>query len=372
MNRTVFLVLPDLALGGAQRVGVRLAERWTASGDHVRIVTLGRPEGDHFDLPSGVSRTSIAPVTERGGVAGVVRKNVHRARSLRRLVRADRPDVIVAFVDATNVFTLLATRGLRVPVIVSERVDPREHWISLPHRVIRRLLYRRAAAVVVQTDRVVEWATTVTDGQRVHVIPNPVPLPVTAARPAEPPTIVAAGRLVHQKGFDVLIEALGGIDRALLGPWQLEICGEGEARRELEAQIDNLGLRDRVHLAGSVRDLDAHLERASIFAFPSRFEGFPNALTEAMAWGLPVVASDCPTGPRELIDDGVSGRLVPVDDPKALAGALTALIESPAERARLGAAARRSLGSFDPDKIAAVWSDLFEEVISRVRHRRRR
>ena len=121
-------------------------------------------------------------------------------------------------------------------------------------------------------------------------------------------------------------------------------------------------------LAGQVSDVERRLSTATMFVLSSRFEGFPNALTEAMSWGLPVVAFDCPTGPRELIQDGVNGRLIAQNNVGALRAAIAELIRSPDERLRLGAEARRSLGRFEPNEIADAWDLLFEEVTLRVRH----
>jgi glycosyltransferase involved in cell wall biosynthesis len=275
-------------------------------------------------------------------------------------------------VDYTNLYTLIATRGLRVPVVVSERVDPRAYRIASWQRALRRVLYSRAAALVVQTPRIAEWARSVVPAERVHVIPNPVPIPSRRHGASAPPTIIAAGRLVRQKGFDLLIEAVAGLDRGVLKGWRVEIVGDGPERRALQDQIQHLGLREWVTLAGQVSDLERRFSSASMFVLSSRFEGFPNALTEAMSWGVPIVAFDCPTGPRELIHDGVNGRLIAPTDVGALRAAIAELARSPDERLRLGVEARRSLGRFEPNEIADAWDQLFEEVTLRVRHCRSR
>jgi glycosyltransferase involved in cell wall biosynthesis len=206
----------------------------------------------------------------------------------------------------------------------------------------------------------------------VHVIANPVPIPDESCRPSAPPTIVAAGRLDRQKGFDLLIDAVAGLDRDRVSGWRVQICGEGVERPALQAQIDRLDLGECVSLVGQVQDMDRRLATASMFVLSSRFEGFPNVLTEAMSWGLPVVAFDCPTGPRELIHDDVNGRLLSPDDVSELSAAIAELIRSPEHRLRMGTEARRSLGRFDPNDIADAWDNLFEEVTLHVRSRRSR
>jgi glycosyltransferase involved in cell wall biosynthesis len=370
-RRRVVFVLPDLGLGGAQVVAVRLAATFQARGDEVVLATLRSPSTDHVPFPPGVERFVIESAPSGWRTVGILGK-IDRVRNLRAFVRAKPPDVVVAFVDFTNLYALIATRGLHVPVIVSERVDPREHRISSGQRALRGLLYPWASGLVVQTPRVAEWARSVVSARKVHVIANPVPIPHERNRASAPPTIIAAGRLVSQKGFDLLIDALGGLDPEVVEGWRVEILGDGAERRALQDQIERLGLRTWVTLAGQVRDMGRRLSTASMFVLSSRFEGFPNALTEAMSWGVPVVAFDCPTGPRELIQDGVNGRLIAPNDVGELREAIAELIRSPDERLRSGAEARHSLGRFAPNEIADAWDRLFEEVSSRVRDRRGR
>ena len=149
--------------------------------------------------------------------------------------------------------------------------------------------------------------------------------------------VVAAGRLVGAKGFDRLIRAFTWVAEAHPG-WRLRICGGGPARAALAALIDELRLGGRVELAGKVRDIEAELEAASVFALSSRVEGLPLALLEAMAKGLAVVSFDNCAGPCEVIEHGADGLLVPGGDERALARAICALIESPDLRRRLGGA----------------------------------
>jgi len=187
-----------------------------------------------------------------------------------------------------------------------------------------------------------------------------------------PPIALAIGRLVPQKGFDLLIEAVALVGPDVLDSWQVEILGEGPCREELQQLLVSRGLSDRVHLVGQVRDVVERLSRASLFVLSSRFEGFPNALTEAMAAGVASISFDCPTGPRELITPGVDGVLVPPGDVVALSKALTELMTSPDKRRRIGEAARVSMSKYAPNHVGDQWDGLIDEVVSRVRHRRRR
>src|SRR5262249_38216695 len=153
------------------------------------------------------------------------------------------------------------------------------------------------------------------------VIPNPFPLPGRVARLGQSKSgrvIMAMGRLVHQKGFDLLLKAFSMV-AAKHPEWSLAVLGEGPLRADLEAQTEELQLAGRVRWAGRIEDPFPTLCTADLFAFPSRFEGFGLALAEAMACGLPVVSFDCPEGPGEIIRHGVDGVLVPPEDVDALA-----------------------------------------------------
>jgi GalNAc-alpha-(1->4)-GalNAc-alpha-(1->3)-diNAcBac-PP-undecaprenol alpha-1,4-N-acetyl-D-galactosaminyltransferase len=141
--------------------------------------------------------------------------------------------------------------------------------------------------------------------------------------------------------------------------------GEGSMRAELEALRAQLGLVECVHLPGSVKNVDAHLRQAELFVMPSRFEGFPMALCEAMACGLPVLAADCLSGPREIVRDGVDGILIPVKDVDALAAGLDRLMGDPAQRQQLAQAAPQVLDRFGLERVMDMWIDTIKQVVDR-------
>jgi glycosyltransferase involved in cell wall biosynthesis len=193
-----------------------------------------------------------------------------------------------------------------------------------------------------------------------RVIPNPVALPDEAAvitERADRKKIVSVGSLRKVKGHDLLIDAFALI--ANQNPaWDLEIYGEGGERHNLESQIERLGLKDRVSLCGHVASPISKLRMADLFALPSRAEGFPNALAEAMACGLPVVSFDCRSGPSDLIRPGIDGLLVAPGDVAAFAAALASLIKDPNQRIQFGSRAPEVLERFGLVRILALWEEL--------------
>lgn len=360
----VTLIIHSLGAGGAERIMSLMANYWARQGWPTTLLTIVGPDArPFFSLdpavalrPLDLARASPTPFS--GAVA-----NLRRLRALRRAIIDSAPDVVIVFMTQTNVLTLAATAGLGFPVIVEEHTDPRHAALGRPWRALRRLLYPRAARVIALSDAALSYFPLAIRRRGV-VMPNPVVLPVGDAPPlaTEGRAVLALGRLVDLKGFDLLLESFARV--APHHPeWVLEIWGEGPCRVALEARRDALGLAGRAHFPGLTPRPLAELRRAGLFALSSRYEGFPTVLGEAMACGLPVVSFDCPSGPRQLVRDGVDGVLVPPGDVAALAAALDRLMGDAAERRRLAARAPEVLTRFGLDQIMGRWASLIAEVV---------
>lgn len=359
----VALIITSLDGGGAQRVVSTMANYWSAKDWNVTVVTFddGRV-GPAYRLRESVLHRPLGVARDSGGRRAAPMNGVRRVMALRREIKVQTPDVVVSFIDVTNVVTVLAAVGLGVPVVVSERIDPSRHRIGLFWRVLRPWCYRWAAGVVTQTTDALRFFSHGVR-RRGRVIPNPVPAvgdgdPGVGSRNA---TIVGMGRLSRQKGFDLLLRAVAAI-AGTQASWSLVIWGEGECRGELESLRDELGLRGRVSLPGWTAEPLEELRRSGIFVLSSRYEGFPNVLCEAMACGLPVVSFDCPSGPREIIRDGVDGILVPAEDCEALARALRRLLEDESERSRLGTRAIEVADRFGVHGVMSMWEDMLTKA----------
>ncbi|WP_329130394.1 glycosyltransferase family 4 protein [Streptomyces sp. NBC_01476] len=200
-------------------------------------------------------------------------------------------------------------------------------------------------------------------GTRVVAIPNGVPAVTTPPSDCTAPVVVAAGRLTEAKRYDDLIRAFAGV-RAARPDWTLRLYGSGERRASLAALITELGLGDHVTLMGAVADLEPELAKASLLAVTSTTESFGMTVVEGMRAGLPVVSTDCPLGPREIIRHGVTGLLVPPRDTAAITAALLTLIEDDDRRRRMGQAALTAAGAYDPALIAERHLRLFRALLA--------
>ncbi len=358
---SIALVISGLGPGGAERVATILANHWVGLGWRVTVLAMDRDDTlPYFALKPGSTVRRMGLLADSPNPPAALSNTIRRVRTLRAELRRAAPDIVLSLGARTNVLCLLAVAGLHVPVVAAERSDPGQHQIGDAWSWLRRRLYPRAAAIVAQSKSALAFFQDMPLKRRV-VIGNPICAPETASD-AQASKIVGVGRLTREKGFDLLIDAFARI--AEEHPhWSLVIYGEGPERSDLVRRIIDRGLEKRVSLPGRTAQPGQWIDGAAIFVLPSRYEGFPNALGEALAAGLPTIAFDCRSGPSEMIDNGKDGMLLAPEDTAALATALGCLIREPQTRVRLGTAARQSMRRFAPDVILPRWTDLIVSLI---------
>lgn len=335
-GQRIALYIPSLRGGGAERVMLNLANGFAARGVAVDLV-LARAEGPFLSqVASGVRVIDLDAPRVLRSLPGLV-----------RYLRRERPKALLSAMDHANVIAIAACRlaGARLRLVVSVHSPP-----SIPARgsgpLRRRLLlltgraYRGADAVVAVSKGVARdlIGATGLPPSRVHVIYNPVvtaelykkaqePVDHPWFREGQPPVILSAGRLTKEKDFSTLLRAFALLRKE--GPGRLVILGEGEERPHLERLAERLGIGADVAFPGFVDNPYAYMKHAAVFALSSAWEGFGNVLVEALAVGTPVVATDCPGGPGEILENGRWGRLVPPGSPEQLAEAMLAALRDP-------------------------------------------
>jgi GalNAc-alpha-(1->4)-GalNAc-alpha-(1->3)-diNAcBac-PP-undecaprenol alpha-1,4-N-acetyl-D-galactosaminyltransferase len=358
----ITLIIHALGCGGAERVLSIMANYWAERAWHVTLITLAGPEEKpFFPLNARVSWSPLGLAQNSKGLFSAIKSNIDRVFALRRAIAASSPDVVVSFLDTVNVLTLFSCIGFPVPVIVSERTNPGARSIGFFWNLLRRLTYPRARAVVVQT-LVAQQYFTPRVQERCQVIPNPVIKTASRCLRRAPTAkkIVGVGRLVDHKGFDLLLRAFGQI-RSSFPDWQLVIWGEGIERPALERLARDFGIERQVSFPGQTTDVYERIREAELFVLSSRLEGFPNALCEAMACGVPAISFDLPA-PREIIEHEVSGLLVPAEDCDALAKAMARLMQDESERERFAEQASAIVHRYSLDRIMRDWESLFSRV----------
>lgn len=372
-QKKFLIFVGSLKAGGAERVAAWLAREFTVHGHVVTLLTYSPAVEDFYELPSSVRRESVGHTEGHSTFAGKLLINVRRCLKVRRLLKEMQIDTVLALMPHESVVAILAGVGLQTRVVVSERNAP---WHRRQDRIwslLRNLVYRFADAQVAQTDLIGEWLRKHTGSRRVHIIPNAVQHPLTSAAPPVNPlnklpagkrVLLAAGTKPWQKGFDLLLDAFSLI-AATHPEWILVIPGllrdrveEGLSGNDLMKKAQQNGIGDRVFMPGQVGNMADWYRIADIFVLSSRFEGFPNVLLEAMSEGLPCIAYDCETGPREIITNDVNGILINSIEVESMAAGISRLMSDDQLRSRLGGAAKDVCVHYSSDRVLQLWSEV--------------
>jgi len=356
------LVISSLSGGGAERVISIMANYWAEAAHQITILTFDDGNSPHYPISKSIQWHALNISSQsKTWIDGLI-NNLKRIHILRKFILQSEPDCVISFMSSTNILVLLATRFLSCKVLISERNYPkydkenRKTWFWL-----RKTLYPLADHLVVQTDSIKEYFRSY--NRSVQVIPNPVKVdPESLYNKPEVllpacNKLVAMGSLTTQKGFDLLIDVFANLYRNHSN-WNLIILGEGVLDNELKSRASRLDIEHAVIFAGRVENPFSIMSRCDLFVLSSRYEGFPNALLEAMACGLPVVSFDCPTGPNQIIQHGINGLLVPSEDKDRLKEALHSLMVEKEMRERMGKKASYVSKQYAPDKIMALWEKL--------------
>jgi N-acetylgalactosamine-N,N'-diacetylbacillosaminyl-diphospho-undecaprenol 4-alpha-N-acetylgalactosaminyltransferase len=368
--RLIFLV-PSLAGGGAERVASTL------------ILYLAR----HFDLTLALlqDRRSYPVPTEIPVVAFSGPLNSHTAHVIRipyhilaltRLIRRHRAKVILSFMEQANIINILATCIAGHKAIISQRTNPRQRYEG--KGVLGKVISQTSARLYPKADRIIAVSNRIKeiivsdyklDARRIAVIPNPVDMASVAELSKKESSVVLPGNyLLHvgrlsvkTKAHDTLLNAFKKL-HSFHPDLKLVLVGEGPDREQIKAVVKDLDLSESVILAGWQKNVYAFMARAKAFVLCSRYEGWPNTLVEAMACGCPVVATDCPTGPREILGNNEYGLLVPVDDPEALAHSVEGLLSNESRRTHFQAQARKRAQEFDLEQIGPKYVRLLQGI----------
>jgi glycosyltransferase involved in cell wall biosynthesis len=352
----IAFVQAGLGAGGAEKIVSLLAQHRLSLGDEVYVLAFkNQPNGSYFPYDERVKIET--PPSDSLISGGRLPRVVARAIWLRNRFKQIRPDLIVSFLTKTNVLVLLSSVGLEIPVVISERNNPLKQGAHAFWYPASLMLARRAGAVVMQTEAAYEMLPGSLKA-RALVIPNPSVTPNGGHRVSgNGKTIVAVGRLVEQKGFDLLIDAVARL-ASDLPEVKLVIFGEGPDRDALEARATTLGIADRVSLPGNTSRPGTWISAGDVFVLSSRYEGFPNVLIEALAGGLPAVAFDCPWGPSAILTHEKNGMLVPAENVEALATSLKRVLTDQAIRKKISAAAPSAAARFSLGSVLASWDSV--------------
>lgn len=347
--KNILLLIPSLESGGMERVMAQYAN-YLAKNSSYKV---------HLVL-YGITRNVFYPVSDNIVIhkpAFVFNNNTrlwHTVKTLmyiRRMVMKIKPYSILSFGEIWNNFVLLATRGVKCPIIISDRCQPDKQFGRF-HDGLRKLLYPGATGIICQTSFAKEIYSKQFRHNNIVVIGNPIKEVDSLNAHTKKNIILSVGRLIKTKHFDELIQLFAGLNAP---DWKLVIVGDDALnqnnKEKLQHLINDLGMQERIILAGKQSDVNAFYSQAKLFAFTSSSEGFPNVIGEAMAAGLPVVAYNCTAGPADLIEDHKTGFLIPLHDTTRFKQKLSVLIQDEVLRTQMGNAARISIKRFSAETI---------------------
>jgi GalNAc-alpha-(1->4)-GalNAc-alpha-(1->3)-diNAcBac-PP-undecaprenol alpha-1,4-N-acetyl-D-galactosaminyltransferase len=362
----VTIVIAGLGGGGAERVCVNLANAWAAAGREVTLLTIVmKSHHSLYPLDSRVIRDDLGwprparPDEDAESMAHVLREtgceelleDAALMAALRARVLETRPDAVVSHMDLTNMRVVAALHGTGIPVIACEHTDPMRNSLGAWERA-RGVLYRRARVVVASHDATTGWLTQ--RGIPAKTIPNALVPPAVSPRRNARRRLVTLGRLSPEKRLEMLIHAFARIAPEL-PEWDLEIYGEGPLRQLLTWTASTIP--GRVSIKGFTHQPYDALAGADLYASASRIEGFGNAIWEALACGVPVVAMDCGAPVRTLVRDGIDGRIVQGGEHE-LSVALGDLMRDDVTRARLASRAGEARQRYALDTVLRQWDEV--------------
>jgi len=358
-NRPLIFIIPTLLGGGAERVLIGLANHFT---QQFKIILVA--------LKSG---TPAYPIDDRVTVINLLERKKETLPyrvydicltfyKLLYILLKYRPACALSFITSANIWTGITCSISNTPYIVSERTSPKRKLNRSNFFVnsLTGLIYKKSRAVVVGTNAVEDCLrenSSFKSLKNIKKITNAVPAfePVSGTKVHNRKFILGVGRLAHVKGFDQLISAFA---EAEPDDTDLVIVGDGPEKASLLTLVHNLGLSGRVIFTGAKTDLQDYYNQAAIFVLPSRNEGYPNALVEAMSFGCPCIAMNCEFGPSEIITNGQNGLLVDSGNIKALASEIKHLIEDASLANTLGTNAKKISDTNSAEKILNQWSRL--------------
>ncbi len=362
-KKKISFIIGALTAGGAERVVSTLSNKLLEAYEvHIIVLTKSTP---FYSLNKNIKlfncREQFQPSSN---IYHAIKSNISLYKTISSYLKEKKIDLVIGFITSANILAILAARKNKIPCIISERNFPKKSNTGTQWRILRKLLYKKADFLVVQTDEIKKHFESIININKIVILNNPIAPELSDARDnnlKKENIVLNIGRLTEQKAQDLLIKSFANINN---DNWKLLIIGKGNKQEEYKALIRDNNLEDKVELLEQTKDIAHYYNKSKIFAFTSIFEGFPNALTEAMHFGLPCVSTDCPTGPSKLINHNLNGYLIPMGDQDQLQIYLTKLMENEDLCKKLGTKAMESVKPYMAESVTQSWIYLFEKLLS--------
>ena len=358
MPKKIAFVIGALTSGGAERVISTLSNALT--NDYEVVIIAFRKGKPFYPLNTKVKVIfCLDEIPPSKSIFDSIRLNTKLLSRLIKLLKLEKIEVALGFITMANVLTIIASKFCGIPCIISERNNPYTDASPRFWKFLRRITYPLANTLVVQTQKIKGFYEKKIRPEKIVILPNPISKELSKKRDPNLPKknfILNVGRLHEQKNQKLLINAFSNLNSE---DWQLVIIGDGPEKKHLNRLIQNSRNPKSIILAGKKQNIEEYYNRAKIFAFTSNYEGFPNALIEAMHFGIPCISTDCPTGPSELIDDK-NGFLIPVENQKALEEKMQILINNSALRNLFSKRSPAATKRFEEQNVIVKWKEIID------------
>jgi GalNAc-alpha-(1->4)-GalNAc-alpha-(1->3)-diNAcBac-PP-undecaprenol alpha-1,4-N-acetyl-D-galactosaminyltransferase len=356
LKKIAFLI-PSLSPGGAERVAVTLANKFLTKFDVFLIVFYKTDRVYNVEEKVNLIflNEEYAPTTS---LFEAIKSNIIYIKKIIKIGKNNQIDALIGFTTTANILTIISSIFLKTPNLISERNNPEVYVNNTFWKFFRYLTYPFTNGLIVQTDFNKNFYQKIVKKNKIKVIPNPIDKSIFSARKdycERENIILTVGRLDANKNQRLLFEAFANLN---VGNWKLVIAGDGILREEYKKLTSYLGITDKVDFVGNVANVSDYYNKAKIFVFTSQSEGFPNALLEAMSFGLPCISTDCPSGPSEIIKNNENGFLIDVNNKSQLEKKLTDLMNNPELCIVFSAEALKSTKKFEIQEIYKQWETL--------------
>lgn len=363
-KKKIAFVIGSFNPGGAERVISNLSNGLI---DKYEIVIITFVKGTSFyPLDERIKHLACYDTIKpniTNSIYTSLKLNYNLTRRLHQIIKEESIDIVLAFITEANILAIIASKIYGIPCIISERNNPLEGNISKFWQVLKKLVYPLADHLVLQTQGVKALFERKIKSTKISILPNPIASELSKSRDnftKKENLVLTVGRLDKNKNQHILIRAFSSID---VHNWKLLIIGEGDKKQELTELIYLLNLKDKVEIISKIKHIDFYYNKASIFVSTSITEGFPNALLEAMHFGLPCISTDCNFGPSDLINNGVNGFLIPVDQESSLKERLSQLMNDANLRQKFSNRAKLTTESYQSEKVIVQWEELISSKL---------
>lgn len=355
----IYFVIKSLhTAAGTERATITIANGLAEHDNEVGIISLANEGAPFFEV---LPTVQLLYLYDKKDKRPSLVRDFSRRIKLRELYKQQRPDLIIIVGSGRSMLNLPAARGIKN--ITWEHFNVNINW-HLLHPLSKKLAAMYSDCVVTLTKQDAINFKNKFGAKNVVCIPNPITINNSEKSTLTEKRVLAIGRLVHQKGYDYLIEAWSKVENRNNG-WKLRIIGSGKLLPQVLESIKQFNLEDSIELIPSADNVIEHYQQSSIYVMSSRYEGLPLVLIEAMAMGLPIISFDCETGPRDIVEHDITGRLVPPFDTDKLATELNDLMNDAERRKFYSENALRNVVKFATEKIVKEWEMLFEQIINK-------